>query len=45
MIGVDFSFDESINANGPCLSSPAENASACLYVSSFIFNAPSLAIA
>ena len=30
MIGVDFSFDESINANGPCLSSPAENASACL---------------
>jgi len=34
-----------IKAKGPCFNSPAEKASACIYVSSLIFKAPSLAIA
>ncbi len=37
--------DGSIRASGPCFSSPAENPSACIYVSSLSFNAPSLAMA
>jgi len=45
IIHVDFGLSGSIKANGPCLSSPAENASAWIYVNSFNFKAPSFAIA